>query len=228
MRHARSWTSTACCRPTRDAEVVDAAAPLQTSLGRLESRHPNPPVITFQTIGEHLDGVASEPKAWALQAVKAELRALRRVPAPTLETAFCAALAPLSHRLDSWYSALAMFRLDVLRGTLRAAAGRSHGYRTGIGLGAWATVERIPRVPLTVVPVSERLPAIRGRSTPCAATPATSTGRALHTRRRQPYFDRRTSPTAGRTRSASICLRGECVPRSSCSRECVKASQSAR
>ena len=52
-------------------------------------------------------------------------------------------LGLVSHRLDAWYSALAMLdKLGLLRDNLRPQDTR--GYRGGIGLGAWATVGRIP------------------------------------------------------------------------------------
>jgi hypothetical protein len=139
-----------------DAEVTDyQARPLQTTLGRLEARHPNPPILSFQTIGEHLDNVPTEPAAAVLRAVRSELDALRLVPPATLETALRGALTLLSHRLDAWYSGLAVGRLDTLRGKVRPRSRDTHGYREGVVLGGWGTVGRIPRSGMQVVPSSE-------------------------------------------------------------------------
>lgn len=140
-----------------DAEVFDPfGAPLATVAGRLDAQHPNPPVITFQTIGDHLDGVPTEPRAGALRAVRTELRALRRAAASGLDVPLRAAVGLLSHRLDAWYSALAMWKLELLRGSARPED--PLGYRNGIGLGAWATVGRIPRDSLTPIPPLDRPP----------------------------------------------------------------------
>ena len=134
--HARSVLIGAGADPAHwDDERVDAAAdPYATPLGRLEAIDP---ADGHETIAFELSELGRDVAV--LGDVRGTLRSLQTQSPDLLEELVRSSLGLFSHRLDPWYTALAVDRLGELRSDPRSA--------TGLCVGAFGVVEGVRMSP---------------------------------------------------------------------------------
>ena len=119
----------------------DPRSGLNSIADRLSAPTPNDPLTP---LGARLrfPGV---PEAREILRADAAIAQIANLPVATLEILIGGALGLLSHRLDAWYTGFAAQRLRDLRRNPAPGTPTPHGFGTGINVGAYGWLERIPR-----------------------------------------------------------------------------------
>lgn len=131
-----------------DEEDVSASRDaLATPLGRMEADYQSVlPIGGFHLapVGFHLSEAPSAVDPNALSDLRRILRSLKRRPPELLDELLRASLGLFSHRLDAWYTALAVQGLDWLRNDMASM--------TGLNVGAFGVVENLEQSPRQPAP----------------------------------------------------------------------------